>query len=289
MTEFALPGLPVDISDYTHFVASRQGLYVAGQQGAALVAPGAWFGLTVRDGALYAFGHTDATDSPSRSGRIVRFALDRDFASEILVTGLENGCHQIDFIGNDLHIVDTYQQRILIRDPDGRQSVAMPVAPVSRTSRQPGYVHINSITARCGTIYLMLHNGAVGPSEILCLDRSYAVTGRFAVSGRGCHNIVVLEDGELLSCGSIEGALVSNRGLNRNLIPGLMTRGLSVGGGLIAVGCSIFGTRKLRGRLPGVVMFLDREYRELGRIIVPGSPTDIRRIDGNDLSLANYD
>lgn len=279
----------MDMSIYTHFVASRQGLYVAGQQGAALVARGAWFGLTVHEGALYAFCHTDAADSPSRSGRIVRFAIDRGLVSDILVTGLGNGCHQIDFIGDDLHIVDTYEQRIIIVDQHGRQTVATPIAPVSRDSRQPGYVHINSITARGGTIYLMLHNGGVGPSEILCLDESYGVKGRFQVSGRGCHNIVVLEDGDLLSCGSIEGALVSSRGVYHRLIPGLMTRGLSVGGDIIAVGCSVFGTRKLRGSLPGVVMFLDREYREISRVLVPGSPTDIRRIDGNDLSLANYE
>jgi hypothetical protein len=38
--------------------------------------------------------------------------------------------------------------------------------------------------------------------------------------------------------------------------------------------------------LPGFVTFLDRSYRRIARLRLPAAPTQIRRLDGADLSLS---
>lgn len=70
----------------------------------------------------------------------------------------------------------------------------------------------------------------------------------------------------------------------------LMTRGLSVGADVVAVGGSPFADRDLRDRLAGEVHFLDRNYRSLAimPMPMPTPPTEIRRLDGADLSLSNH-
>ena len=277
-----------DLAGYTHFVASRQGLFVTGPGRSALFASGRWFGLTLRNGQLYGFNHCDKPYIPTCTGRVMRFTIGSDAPAEVLLDGLENGCHQMDFIGDRLIIADTYKQRLLIWSSENDLGVSTPIPPVPHNIGPPEYVHMNSITARGDRVWLMLHNGGQELSEIACLDLDLIEQSRVTLAGKGCHNIVVLEDGELLYCSSLDGRLRSNRGLTLDILPGLMTRGLSVGAETIAIGSALFGNRAVRQRLPGMVTLLDRSYHMLDRIIVPGAPTDIRRIDGHDLSLANY-
>ena len=66
----------------------------------------------------------------------------------------------------------------------------------------------------------------------------------------------------------------------------LMTRGLAVGEDEIAVGSSLFDMKPHRLLTPGFVTFLGRDYRRLSRVHVPAAPTQIRRLDGVDLSLS---
>jgi len=69
-------------------------------------------------------------------------------------------------------------------------------------------------------------------------------------------------------------------------IDNLLTRGLAVGVDQIAVGGSLYGKRLTRDLLPGFVTFLDRSYRRVARLHLPAAPTQIRRLDGFDLSLS---
>jgi hypothetical protein len=88
-----------------------------------------------------------------------------------------------------------------------------------------------------------------------------------------------------LFCESHQGRLSCDDGSSYQ-IDNLLTRGLAVGPEEIAVGSSLYGKRLTRDLLPGFVTFLDRSYRRVGRLHLPAAPTQIRRLDGLDLSLS---
>ena len=279
-----------DLAGFTHFVTSRQGLFAVSETAVAPIADGAYFGLTVRPGALYIFQHCDDAYATTNRGRILRVTLDdrhlRALRIHILADGLDNGCHQIDFIAGRLYVVDTYNQCLRIFDPDfSLFDTRSPLPSVTRLAPDTTYAHMNSIIGRGEHIYVLLHKGGITPSEILCLSAGMTVANRIPLRGRGCHNIAVLEDGEILCCGSLDGTLITASGLEIPIVPRLMTRGLSVGERRIAAGSSLFGPRKTRAMLPGVISFLTRDYQIVAQVGLPASPTDIRRIDGCDLSL----
>jgi hypothetical protein len=291
-----------DLSGCSHLVSTRHGLFAISRQALRLVAHGLFYGLTLRPGggdggSVYAFEAGDRPRSPSARGRIVRFRKegDRFVKAEVIATGLDNGCHQIDFVGDRLCVVDTYRQRVLRFDPDERApAVLHPIPGAPAGDWANGYAHVNSIVADRDTILLMLHNGADRTgrtSEIARLNGDWRLVERIPVDGLGCHNIAVLEDGTLLACGSIEGGLISPGG-PRIPVGALMTRGLSVGATEIAVGGSAFAARAARDAAgdegDGAVFFLDRDYRPLCRIAMPAPVMEVRRLDGQDRGLSAY-
>jgi hypothetical protein len=288
-----LPALRLDrFEAFTHFVATRQGLYVVNASRCALLADGAYFGLSLQAGDLYAFERGGDADGPIAPGRILRFGLnpDRDRVHRIdpVATGLDPGCHQIDFIGGRLHVVDTHRQRLVVYSPGfdhAEMHSPLPIAG-SREAADPGYVHMNAIVARGRDLWLMLHHGGKVPSEIIQVDEHLAILQRRALGFSGCHDLVPLEDGDMLFCGSNEGVVASTGGRRAPVIPGLMTRGLSVDAQGVVVGSSVFGPRRIRAGLPGAVSFMTRDLAVSSHVAVPGSPTDILGFRADDLSLS---
>jgi hypothetical protein len=281
-----------DLNDCDYIIATRQGLLAAGAGGWKRIAHGQFFGLTMDGSDVLAFEACDRPRSPSRMGRIVRLRVkeSRIVDTEVLVTGLDNGCHQIDLIGDTLVVVDTYRQRILEIAPD---ATVKEFQPLAFDREQPGmadYVHFNSVLACGDRRLLLLHNdvGRTGrASEIALLDASWTMIDRRPMAGTGCHNLALLEDGAILSCGSLQGTLISTTGTQAR-VSSLMTRGLAVGQDVIAVGGSTFSEREHRDGEPGVLHLLDRQFRLLSSLPLPAPPTEIRRIDGNDLSLSRH-
>ncbi|MCW3848065.1 hypothetical protein OF829_12515 [Sphingomonas sp. LB-2] len=275
---------------FTHAIASRDGLFLAHRSGFARVAEGLFFGLTLRGDDLYCFEAGDHPWVPSRLGRIVRFRRTAEGVGEreILVEGLDNGCHQIDFFMGSCFVVDTYNQQILEYDRDWRLSgTHFPVQPVRYGEAGPDYFHVNSFLGRGDSIFLLLHNGRLErPSEILEVDRAFRERRRIPLLDMACHDIVMLEDDRFLVCNSLHGSLIDVRETVVK-IDALMTRGLSVGVDEIVVGSSLFGHRPVRELIPGFVTFLDRSYRRIARHHLPAAPTQIRRLDGADLSLSS--
>jgi hypothetical protein len=272
---------------FSHVVASRDGLFLVGRTAFRKLTEGLFFGLTVRDREIFVFEAGDQPWVESWHGRIVRYGLEDGALTsrQVMAEGLDNGCHQIDFVGESLIVLDTYNQTVLEFDPDWRLSVHHPLPPARYGAWSAGYVHMNSLLARGGRIWLLLHNGGRAPSEVLEVDRDFAPLHRFALPGDACHDVVELEDGELLVCDSPRGGLITRLGPAAQ-IDALLTRGLSVGRDEIAVGSSLFGERPVRALAPGFVTFLDRAYRRVGRLHLPAAPTQIRRLDGADLSLS---
>lgn len=283
----------VDLSGCTHLVATRHGLFATDGRALRRIAHGFFYGITVLGDAILVFEAGDWPRSPTRRGRIVRFRCegDRIVASDILATGLDNGCHQIDVIDDRLCVLDTYHQRVLAFAPGGGVPEEIcPLGDARDGDWAGGYAHVNSLIAQGDTILLLLHNGADRTgraSAIARLTRDWQLIDRIAVDGLGCHGLAVLEGGAVLTCGSFAGELIATDGLKVPVCD-MMTRGLSVDAGGIVVGGSAFAERSARDTAGGALVFLDRAYRQTGYLAVPGPVTEVRRIDGQDRSLSRY-
>lgn len=282
-----------DLSGYSHLVASRQGLFAVNERGYTLVAYGFFFGITLLESDIYLFEACDLPGFATRRGRIIRLARDGDriIQSEVIASGLDNGCHQIDILDGLLCVLDTYNQKVLRFSLDGMTvDECYPLARAENRDWLRGYAHINSLLKVSDRILLLLHNGAEHTGEksaIAVFDREWRQVDRWPLPGGGCHNIAVLDDGTLLSCGSVAGELISLDGLCIK-ISSMMTRGLSAGADTIAVGSSKFSSRRDRHLVPGTVTFLDRSYGVRSVLDLPGAPTEIRKLDGHDYSLSAF-
>jgi len=272
-----------------YIVASRRGIFLVDHDGHRQIAPGYFFGVTIQAGDLYCFrtvASPEARDNPD-SGSIVRYQY-RDGAlggPDILVEGLDYNCHQVDFFDGSFWVVDSGRQRVLEYDSGWRLVAEHRIGPEA-ARRGPDDPHVNSFLGRGDRIWLMFHNAYRGrPSEIVECDRCFREIGRTILPSSACHDLVALEDGSLLYCESSKGRIASPGG-HAHMIDSLYTRGLAVGTDEIAVGSSLYGARTARGLLPGFVTFLDRDYNRIARIHLPAAPTQIRRLDGADLSLS---
>ena len=284
-----------DLRGYTHLVASRQGLYAVDERRCVLVAHGFFFGITRRDDELFVFECCDLPRMVTRRGRIARLTLHDGLIEEtcILAQGLDNGCHQIDFIDGRLHVLDTYNQALL-RFAPGEQTFErlhpMPGRPADGWQKlDPAYHHVNSLLAVGDRRLLLLHNGAQHTrrhSRIALFDAAWRPLAQWKLNGLGCHGLALLEDGTVLTCGSMEGTLVSQNGLSIP-VSDSMTRGLAVDAESIVVGSSQLAEREGRLRNSGTVTFMDRAYKIRTVLDVPGAPTEIRRIDGPDYGLSS--
>jgi len=283
-----------DLTGYSHVLASREGLYAIGLGGFAKISDGQFFGVTVRENAIYCFEALGPIPSLwPHYGRIVRYDLSKKeiVSAAVVVKGLPNGCHQIDFIGGDLFVCDTYNSRVLKFNAEFNACVAYyPWGDIEFQDFTAGYPHVNSLVGYRGVIYLMLHNCSSHTgrnSQLVQWQPESARLGHeLTLAAAGCHNIVFLEDGQAIFCDSDNGALTDGRTTIVH-IGQMLTRGLSVDSEMIVVGSSLFSKRDARRTVAGEVYFLDRQYRELVRFSVPAAATDIRKIDGKDLSLTN--
>ena len=282
-----------DLRGFTHLLASRQGLFAVHESACRLIAHGFFFGITFRERAIYVFEACDVPREPSRRGRIIRLCMQDGLVirAEVVLKGLDNGCHQIDIIDERLFVVDTYNQQLLRMHAgfDG-WDVLLPLPRLAQRGGGPGYVHVNSLLAVGERRMLLLHHGARPggrSSEIAVYSRDWQELERWPLAGSGCHGLALLEDGALLSCGSMEGNLISVQGMRLPVSPHL-TRGLAVGADSMAIGASQKVERDGRLRNAGTVTFLDRDYRVRAVLPVPGAPTELRRLDEKDSSLSAY-
>lgn len=268
-----------DIGDLPLLVSSRQGLFAADRDRALLVAHGLFFGITRRDDLIYAFESCDLPHAPTKLGRIIRLRLHggRIVERDVFVEGLDNGCHQIDFVGNHLCVLDTYNQRILAFAEDGSPlDIPQPLAAAEQGAWDRGYRHVNAILAVGDRILLMLHNGGRS-SQILVLDLSWRQITVWDLPHSGCHDLACLPDGTLLACGSPAGELIALDGRAKR-ITRMMTRGLAVSDREIVVGASQFSVRRARVRARGALHFLDPTWQVTHELEIVAAPTCIMRL-----------
>lgn len=165
-----------DISRADCLVTTRNGLFAVSQTGARLVAHGLFFGITIDRAHIYMFESCDHIRAGNFMGRVVRWRRGGDRLSDpqIICKGLENGCHQIAIIDDELVVVNTYQQLIHRFGMDGTPIATFdPLRSPNTEADAPAiYAHMNAIQRVGDTIYLMFHNGAHVPpmrSEVLVL------------------------------------------------------------------------------------------------------------------------
>ena len=284
-----------DLRPFTHVVATREGVYAINRERFAKIVDGQFFGVTVRGPALYLFQANGPLVSEVQRGRILRLDLADGFVrgAEVVARGLDNGCHQMDFLGDRLAVVDTYNQAIVILNEKFEvERRLQPLGPAEMDDWEGGYVHVNSILGRGDEIYLLKHNGGVKTgknSELVRCDRDFNVQSVTRLPGALCHNIVFLEDGRLLVCDSRGGTLVDEHGVVVDVGPAF-TRGLSVDRETVVVGESSLADRRTRQLFSGgAVSFFDRSFRLLSKLSLPAAPTEIRKLDGDDLSLSKLE
>jgi hypothetical protein len=263
-----------------YLVASRQGLYFTNRRGWREGPRGRFFGIACVEDQVFAFRHGPPEEGEAaNSGCIVRYrwrsgALCED---EVLVDGLDHNCHQLAFFDDSFFVVDTLNQRVLEYDCGWRPVAAHQILPPAPRDG-PDHAHLNSIAGTSGTRWILLHNHARGlPSEIVELDRGFRERRRTILPCDGCHDIIPLEDGRLLTCLSPRGAIAVEPG-PAYPIDQCWTRGLALGPDEIVVGSSLFGKRVGRALLPGFITFLDRSYRKTARFYLPAAPTQIQPV-----------
>lgn len=290
---YALPVTRPDVGGYTYLIASRRGLFVGGRSSWKRVLRGRFFGATVKDGAIYCF-QSLGQRGRSDTGRILKLQIEdgRLTGSRVVASGLDHECHQIDFIGNTLYVVDCANARILAVDPDsGHWTAHYPLGRLDRHTAMSD-CHMNSLAGRPdGTMWLLLHNMTRRHSEVVVLDRAFAVVRRFCVDAGGAHNIVFTNDAaDYLIADSYGGRLISAQGVVIDGGDGLVVvRGISLDRDVCVVGESFFSTRDARQAGEGRIHAYDRRsWTRLWTLALPAAPTEIRRLDGCDLSISNY-
>jgi hypothetical protein len=283
-----------NLADFSHILSSREGLYAVGLHGFTKIADGQFFGITIDREEIYCFEAVGPIPSlwPHR-GRILRLSLEKKNIVSVMVVvkGLPNGCHQIDLVESDLYVCDTYNSRLFKINLDSRTYTSfLPWGDIGFQDFAAGYPHMNSVVGFEGTIYLMLHHCSQRSGRrsqmVEWLPDKATLGATKTLVGRSCHNIVFLEDKSLVVCDSDAGALSDGEQCIIKLGQ-MFTRGLSIDSEFVVVGSSWFSRRDSRGIVAGEVCFLDRKYREIARFVLPAAATDIRRIDGRDLSLTH--
>ncbi len=284
-----------DLHGFSHLVASREGLFAVNTTSHKRLARGRFFGMTLRNGDIYCFqscGVSDLAGSHPPKGRIVRFSVSDGRIAGATVTnqGLDDGIHQIDFLGDFLLVADCHNGRILKMRPGSQEFEAFyPLGPLTREEAWVEY-HMNSMAAHPdGTLWLLLHNSLRKPSEIAVVNSEFEIVRRFELSAGAAHNIVFTNDGlEYLVADSYGGRILSAQG---PVVDGgmLLPRGISLDKSTCVFGESYFATREFRRYVPGRVHFVDRQsWKTVATVELPAAPTEIRRLDGKDFSLSNY-
>lgn len=264
-----------------YLVASRQGIYLVRREGWRLLVQGQYFGIACAGREVFAFRHEAAdSDKGPLTGRVVRFAWEGGGLAErgVVASGLDHNCHQLDVFDGAFFLVDTLDQSIREYDASWKPVAVHRILPPA-DREGPDHAHLNSIAGDAATVRVMLHNGRRDrPSEIWELDRAFRPRARIVLPCSGCHDIVPMPDGRLLTCLSPRGEIALVPG-EAHKIDDLWTRGLVVGAEEIAVGSSLYGKRLGRALLPGFVTFLDPAFRRTGRLYLPAAPTQMRGLD----------
>lgn len=253
---------------------------------------GGYYGITRRGDRWYVYHRVAAT------GRVISFRLEgrRAVDARTELSGLSRSVHQIDFIDDDLWVVDTYDNRVLVvpaaalgRGWRRAARVLYPNGVLASGVSSENYSHFNSVYGWGGTVCLVAHNETTKTqrrSELFLLDRDGQVIGRQDLGGSCCHNVARL-DGEWVTCCSWEGTVTL--GGREVLSLGSFTRGLALGPDFHVIGASgIESRRAARDLSRSRIVITDRSFAPLATISLRHTQVqEVRRVDVDDLGLSD--
>ncbi|MFJ4689557.1 hypothetical protein [Streptomyces sp. NPDC088789] len=288
------PVVTGEIPHALEFIATTsRGIVIWRQGGIQGWRRGRFFGITLQEGRAYSFHET------GRHGRIVSLDLESNLGGEMVthIWGLNRWIHQIDFIDDDLVVVDTLRNRFLLypnvedlrsRHHSARHQVINPTPRDRKGRRSPHYRTFNSVYRHEDRIYVVAHNHSVvtgRESEVWVFDKDWALLETLPTGGHCCHNVVSHEDGLVINH-SLEQAVTID-GLEVAKTKGF-NRGIAYNGEYILIGSSIFAEdHTQRDHDDAFVEVFDRNFKPVGQIVLPQcSLRDVRFLNG-DRSLSN--
>lgn len=258
---------------------------------ASVIVPGSCYGITrAHDGKWL------TSDRRSLHSRILRFDVEGRTKPELVISGLSRGVHQIDRVGADLFVADTYNNRLLTYDlqrPGARswrrkKSSAFPAGRLSDGRSSTNYRHFNSVFHFEGRNYVVAHNETQKTgrqSELYVLDRALDLVERRSLNASNAHNFFC--DGKTeLYCASLEGTL---RERQRDVVTvGSFTRGLAVSDDYILLGGTDFKAERAdRAYVDGYVYVLNQGFEIVATIVLHRTEVfEIRRLDVPDRAMS---
>jgi len=268
--------------EWPYVISTKRGLFLLTGKRLLRILNGEFYGVTLHKGEVFAFekllGH----------GRIIKFRVGGPPRASEVIGRLSGGCHQIDFIENDLYITDTYNNRILRYGSDGtRLEEYLPLGALTAGRASDNYGHINSIFASQGSIYLMCHNETSKTgrcSTVLKCTRELHVEEVIETKAQNAHNVIVIGK-HIFYNDSYAYSLMRNEELVYAYDQ--FTRGLSITDTRVLVGGSEIAERSARKHAKGSVAVLNRDFSLAERIEIPGMVQEIRCLSGRDMSLSN--
>lgn len=195
-----------------YLMTSRKGIYLNFTK---KLIDGKFFGLTHQGPVWYASGtHAVDTHMPSFQGYILQFEIDSTGEmtnKNEIITGLDNGIHQMCIWRDHLYVLETYMQRITVVDlKDFSKTEIYPFdRAISVWYQQLGfegsyekYIHMNAITVQDDRFYIMcpyLENTIVdglpsqegNPSHIFMFGPDWKVLDTFDIGRYFCHDLVI--------------------------------------------------------------------------------------------------
>jgi PKHD-type hydroxylase len=195
-------------------MTSRTGIYLNFTK---KLIDGKFFGLTHRGPVWYAFGtHANVITEPSFKGYILQFELDNEenmINQKEILTGLDNGVHQLCIWKNYLYILETYIQQITIVNLDDiteknvihpfEKSISVQYHIRGYHGSFENYKHMNAITVQDDRFYIMcphlrskLEDGKASqdrnPSHIFMFGPDWKIIDKFDTGRYFCHDLVVI-------------------------------------------------------------------------------------------------
>lgn len=229
-------------------------------------------------------------------GSVISFNINDHMGYNIRVRipNLNQAIHQIDFIRDDLLVVDTFRNRVQVfKNAVSKIDdtlLLLPRGPVANR-KDRNYCHLNSVYSDGERIYILAHNNinkTGSKSEVFVYDMNYTRVGVLPMTCSGAHNYVRFKDAEWI-CDSESGTLLRNNKPVFSAGEKAFTRGLSISDEYILLGSSgISPIRVERKHRDGHVYIFDKKFQQIAKITIPKTQImEIRQVDRDDYTLSN--
>lgn len=274
--------------DESYLIGTSSGLWLLMKNNLKRLTAGTTYGITKQNNNWFHCQYTGHYSNINSFKLIINGSNVNLINRNTKILGLHVGVHQIDSFNNNLYIVNTNRNILLICDKNGKIKKIFPNRKIKGHYKNNN--HFNSVFVDRENIYILANNGPMRPkinSEIYIIEKDkYRTIDIIDTKGRFAHNIIKL-DNKLMYCNSSEGELV----FDDNVIfksPDSFLRGIAVTEKNILVGGSQFAIRIKRSHTEGKLYHLKRsgvlqnvfELPQIGQIF------EIRAING-DIGLSD--